>query len=222
MTASSKSEQAGLERRRPLTTWRTWSLATKIMSATIGTLLVGTASYAATSWLVGLSAGSNAQSRSASVSNLTISAIASPSPSNLLYPGATGDVVAKITNPNPFPVTVTAVNLPTNASYAAGYSDAALTTAVSGCDASTGATSSGVAWNFATATSGSSHALSAPLTIAASGTLTVTFTNDAVMGSTSPAACENAYFSMAALTGVAASGGQASATVSPATDSWTS
>jgi hypothetical protein len=47
-------------------------------------------------------------------------------------------------------------------------------------------------------------------------------TNDASMASTAPAACENTYFSMPSLTGVAATGGAATATTSPETDSWTS
>lgn len=200
----------------------TWSVTRKIISATIGVLLVGTASYAATSWLVGLAAGSNAEGRSSSVANITIAATASPSPTNLLYPGATGDVVAVITNSNPFPVTITAVNLPTSTTYGAGYSNSSLTTAVSGCDATTASTGSAVGWSFATSTSGSTHTLTTPLTVAASGSLTVTFTNDASMGSGSPAACEDRYFSMPSLTGVAASGGQATATTSPATDAWTS
>ena len=38
------------------------------------------------------------------MSNLTISATASPAVGNLLYPGGTGDVVVTIANPNPFPV----------------------------------------------------------------------------------------------------------------------
>jgi hypothetical protein len=200
----------------------TWSLTRKIVSATVGTVLVATASYAATSWLVGLSAGSTAEAKSGSVSNITIAATTSPSPSNLLYPGGTGDVVAQISNPNPFPVTITGVNLPTNTTYAAGYSNAGLSTPVAGCDATTTATGSLVGWNFATSTSGSIHTLTTPLTVAASGTLTVTFTNDAAMGSGAPAACQNSYFSMPSLTGVGASGGQATATTSPATDSWTS
>lgn len=197
---------------------RRWSLTTRILSATLGILIAGSAAYAATSWVVGLNAGSNAEGKSATVANLSITAISSPAPTNLLYPGSTGDVVAQITNSNAFPVTITAVNLPASTTYGAGYSNAALTTAQSGCDATT----STVGWNFSTSTSGSSHTLATPLTIAASGTLTVTFTNDAAMGTGSPAACENTYFSMPSLTGVGASAGQATATTSPATDAWTS
>jgi hypothetical protein len=140
-----------------------------------------------------------------------------------LYPGANGDVVVTISNPNPYPVTVTAVNLPTNATYATGYTTSALATTQTGCLA---ATPSDVIWNYSTATSGSSHALTTALTVAASGQannpLSVTLTNDATMTAAAPAACENTYFSMPSLTGVTATGGTATATASPATDSWTS
>jgi hypothetical protein len=58
--------------------------------------------------------------------------------------------------------------------------------------------------------------------VAASGSLTVTFTNDASMTVGSPAACAATFFSMPSLTGVVATGGAATATTSPATDAWTS
>jgi hypothetical protein len=60
------------------------------------------------------------------------------------------------------------------------------------------------------------------VTVAASGSLTVTFTNDVSMTAGAPSACQATYFSMPSLTGVTASGGSATATTSPATDSWTS
>jgi hypothetical protein len=52
--------------------------------------------------------------------------------------------------------------------------------------------------------------------------LVVTFTNDASMTAAAPAACANTYFSMPSLTGVTATGGSATSTTTPATDSWTS
>jgi hypothetical protein len=190
----------------------------RILSVSTGIVLSAAAAYAVTNWTVGLNGGSSGESQSATVSNLTITAVASPSATNLLFPGGTGDVVATITNPNASPVTVTAVNLPTNTTYAAGYTTSALTTAQTGCSSST----SLVGWNFATGTSGSSHTLTTPVTIGAGGTLTVTFTNDATMGSASPAACEGTFFSMPSLTGVSATAGAGTATPSPATSSWTS
>lgn len=193
-----------------------------LVSVVIGALLAGGGAYAASSWVIGLGTGSSGEGQSATVSNVSISAVATPSPSNLLYPGGTGDVVLTITNPNPYPVTITAVQLPTNTTYATGYTTSALTTTQTGCLA---ATPSGVTWNYSTATSGSSHTLTTALTVAASGQgnnpLTVTLTNDASMASAAPAACEATYFSMPSLTGITATGGAATATISPATDSWT-
>lgn len=195
----------------------------KVLSAVAGIVLAGAGAYAATNWVVGLNAGSSGQSQSATISNLSITAVSSPSPSNLLYPGGTGDVVVTIANPNPYPVTITAVQLPTNVTYATGYTTSALTTTQTGCLA---ATPSAVTWNYATGTSGSSHTLTTPLTVGASGQannpLVVTLTNDASMGSTSPSACANTFFSLPALTGVTATGGAATSTTTPATDAWTS
>ena len=202
---------------------RNWSRRTKIVAAIVGAALAGSVAYAATNWVVGLSAGSSGEGQSASISNLSITATASPAAANLLYPGANGDVVVTISNPNAFPVTITAVNLPTNITYAAGFSNSGLTTAQSGCSA---ATPSQVTWNFSTSTSGTSHTLTTPLVVAASGQannpLVVTLTNDASMGTSAPLACAGTYFSMPSFTGVSATGGAATATTSPATDAWTS
>lgn len=195
----------------------------RVVGAVLGAVLAGSAAYAATNWAVGVNSGSSGEGQSASISNLTITAVASPAAGNLLYPGGTGDVVVTIANPNPYPVTVTAFLLPANTTYATGYTTSALTTAQTGCVAST---PSDVVWNFSTATSGTSHTLTTPLVVAASGQpnnpLTVTLTNDASMTSAAPAACANTYFSMPSLTGIAASGGAGTATTSPATDGWTS
>jgi len=196
---------------------------TKIVSAVCGILLAGVGAYAATNWVVGLNSGSSGEGQSAAISNLTISAVASPSATNLMYPGGNGDVVVTISNPNPYPVTITAVQLPTNATYATGYTTSALTTQQAGCLA---ATPSQVTWNFSTATTGTSHTLTTALTVGASGQannpLAVTLTNDASMGATTPAACASTYFSMPSFTGVTATGGAATSTTTPATDSWTS
>jgi hypothetical protein len=120
-------------------------------------------------------------------------------------------------------VTISAVNLPTSSTYAAGFTSSTLGTAQTGCTATT---PSGVTWNFATSTSGSSHALQTNLTVGASGAannpLVVTLTNDALMATTSPAACANTYFSMPSLTAVTATGGAATSTTTPATDAWIS
>ena len=189
----------------------------------IGATAAAGLAYAASNWVVGLAGGSSGEAQSASVSNLTISAVASPAATNLLYPGGNGDVVVSISNPNPFPVTITAVNLPTNTTYANGYTTSALTTTQTGCLT---ATPSDVIWNYSTGSSGSSHTLTTPLTVAASSQpnnpLAVTMTNDASMTASAPAACVNTFFSMPALTGVVATAGGVTPTTTPTTDSWTS
>lgn len=194
----------------------------RLVAALIGAALVSGVAYGTTNWIVGITGGSSGEAHSGSVSNISITAVASPAAGNLLYPGGSGDVVVSISNPNPFPVTITAVQLPSNATYATGYTTSGLTTTQTGCLA---ATPSGVTWSYATGSSGSSHTLTASLTVAASGQsdnpLAVTLTNDASMAMSSPAACESTYFSMPSLTGVSASAG-GTATTSPATDSWTS
>ncbi len=188
----------------------------------MGCVLTGGSTFAAAAWLIGLNSGSSGEGESATIANLTISATASPSATNLLYPGSTGDVVVTIANPNPYPVTITAVNLPTNTTYAAGYSDSSLTTPKAGCTSST----SLVSWNHATASSGSSHTLTTSLTVAASGQssnpLTVTLANAATMNNSSPSACAGTYFSMPSLTGITATSSTGTATASPATSGWTS
>jgi hypothetical protein len=193
-------------------------VAMRFGSGLLGMALVGGAAYGVTNWVVGLNAGSSAEGQGATVSNLSVAAVSSPSASNLLYPGATGDVVLTITNPNVFPVTITGVDLPTSSTFATGYSNASLLSTITGCSSLT----SDVIWNFSTGTSGSAHNLASSLTVGASASLTVTMTNDASMTTAAPAACEAAYFSMPSLTGIVATGGAATATTSPTTDSWTS
>jgi hypothetical protein len=200
-----------------------WTRRARLATGAASVVLTAALAAYATNWVVGLDAGSNGQAQSATITTLTITATATPSPSNTLYPGGSGDVVVTVSNPNKFPVTITAVNLPTNTTYAAGYSDSGLVTAVAGCNASTNA--SYVTWTGSTSTSGSSHTLTTPLVVAASGQannpLTVTFTNGAGMGTSAPLACAGSYFSMPSFTGIAASGGgPGSPTTSPATDTW--
>jgi hypothetical protein len=202
---------------------RHWSRRTILICTIVGALFAGGLAVAASNWVAGLGAGSSGEAQSGTVNNLTITAIATPAATNLLFPGGSGDVVVTISNPNPFPVTLTAVNLPTNATYAGGFSNSALTTAQAGCAA---ATPSGVVWNFSTGTSGSSHTLTTPLTIGATGNannpLTVTLTNDALMALTAPSACQGTFFSMPALIGISATAGGTPVTTTPIADAWTS
>jgi hypothetical protein len=197
---------------------------TKGISIALGMVLAGVAAYAATNWVVGLASNSSGEAQSATLGKLTITAVSSPAPSDLLDPGDSGDVVISIANANPYPVTITAVQLPTNTTFATGFTSSALTTTQSGCLSTT---PSDVTWNFSTATSGSSHTLTTPLTVAASGKannpLVVTLGDDAFMSSSAPLACANTFFSMPSLTGITATGGgTGTATTSPATDGWTS
>jgi len=197
--------------------------AVRAASVVAGTVLTAAVAFAATNWTVSLNSGSSGEAQAGTVSNLTIAAVATPAASNLLFPGGNGDVVATITNPNAVAVTVTAMLLPTNATYATGYTASNLTGAVSGCTSTVGVNQSDVVWNFSTGVSGTSHTLTTPLVVGANSTLTVTLTNDASMTAAAPAACEGVYFSMPSLTGVTASETSGStATTSPATDAWTS
>ena len=55
-----------------------WSVRMKLVSAVCGCVLVAAGAYAATNWVVGLNAGSSGQGQSATISNLSITAVASP------------------------------------------------------------------------------------------------------------------------------------------------
>ena len=62
----------------------------RLLAAIFGAAAVAAVSYGATNWIVGIFGGSSGQGQSASVANLSISAVASPAANNLLYPGGTG------------------------------------------------------------------------------------------------------------------------------------
>ena len=170
-----------------------------------------------------MNSGSSAEGQAASIQNLTVTAVSSPAPTNQRYPGGNGDVVLTVSSPHLYPVTVTGVDLPTNTTDAGGFTTAALTTTRTGCLTTTPID---VIWNFSAATPGSVHTLTSAFTVGASGNannpLTATKTNDASMALTAPAACEVTFFSMPSLTGIAASGGATTATVTPVTDAWSS
>jgi hypothetical protein len=120
------------------------------------------------SWSV--TGSGNGYSKATTAQALTFSD-ASASTTAQLYPGGTGDLVVKVTNPNSFAVTITAVNgngtivtAPTNAT----------------CDASTGVTY--------TNTSGLSQA------VAAGATVTFSVTNKVSMSNSSVDACQGLIF----------------------------
>jgi hypothetical protein len=190
---------------------RAWRVAATV----VGVLLVAGVAFGATNWTVGVHAGSSGQSKAASIANLTITATASPSPVNLVYPGAFGDAVVTITNTSAAPVTITAVSIPSSTTYATGYTNSSLTTTNTNCTAAQGT----VAWRYATGTN--PHTLTSALVVGANSTLTVTFTNDVAMGTSAPTGCKSTYFAMPSFTAVTATAGSGTATTSPATDAWT-
>lgn len=196
------------------------SRTSRIGVAAIGTLLAGAAAYAATNWIIGLTSGSNGEGKSMSITTLTIKAVSSPAPGHLLYPGAEGDVVVTITNNNTFPVTITGVTLPTDTTFAGGFTTTGLVTAQTGCSTST----SHVYWNHTSTVTGSSHTLAHAITVSEQGSVKVTFTDEAVMTTNSPSTCESTYFSMPSLTGISATSANktTTATSGTVTDSWSS
>jgi hypothetical protein len=186
----------------------------------LGFLLTGTAAFAAGNWLVGLNGGSSGEAKAGAVSNLTVTATASQTPANLLFPGGTGDVVVNIANPNAFPVSITGFNVPTNTTYAVGYTDSGLGTADTDCTGGAGAAPSLVTYTGATGTSGSVHTLGSTLVVAANGSLVATLTRAATMDANSPNGCQNTYFSMPSFTGIAATAGGSPVTAPNATVTW--
>jgi len=162
--------------------------------------------------------GSSGEAKSATVSNLTVAAVATPAAGNLLYRAATATSCSRS-------------RTRTRSRHRHGREPAdqlgvrgrvhdkwpvERTAGLLVCQ-------SDVIWNYSSATSGSAHALTtrSPSRPPANRvTLYVTLTNDASMTAASPAACENTYFSMPSLAGIAASGG-AGCYGEPATDAWT-
>jgi hypothetical protein len=135
--------------------------------------------YAATSWVVNLNSGSSAEGQAATIQNLTVTAVSSPAPTNKLYPSGTVDVVLTISNPNPYPVTVTGVDLPTNTTYADGYTTAALSTTQTVDSPRHRATLSGTSPRPPRTARTRTPAATVGASGNASNPLTVTLTNDA-------------------------------------------
>lgn len=121
-------------------------------------------------WSVGSDPG-NGYAKAVTAQNLTLSD-ASASTSAQLYPGGTGDVKVKVTNPNSFAVTITAVNGAGSITSDKG----------AGCDAATGV-------SFTNQT-GLTQA------VGAGATVTFTLTGAAAMASTSASSCQGAVFTI--------------------------
>ena len=105
-------------------------------------------------------------------SNLTLSD-ASASTTADLYPGATGSVKLKVTNPNPFPVRITSV---------AKQASAITSDKGAACDASTGVTFS--------------DQTGLTLDVAAGATVTLTLANAISMSNASDNSCQGALFTI--------------------------
>ena len=133
----------------------------------LGLALAGTVAFAA--WTATGSGNGYAQAKTA-VALTTVDVSASTTPQ--LYPGGSGDVLVKITNPNPYGVTVT------------GVTGAGAITSDKGasCDASTGVT-------YSAPTSPS-------LVVAAGASTQFTLTGAAAMSNASNNACQGAIFTI--------------------------
>jgi len=171
------------------------------------------------SWAVGSDPG-NGYAKAKSSANLTLSD-ASASTTAQLFPGGTGDVLVKVTNPNPFAVTITAIVLPGASQLAAGFRDPQLRSPKPGC----GPANSQVTWSDSTSQP-SVHTLDQPLTVGSrtstTGVLDVRLTGAVTMGSGTPAACAQTFFALPSLTGVRASASSRPPTPSPIADRWVS
>ena len=123
------------------------------------------------SWAVGSDPG-NGYAKATTAQNLTLSD-ASAFTTAQLYPGAHGDVVVRVTNPNPFAVTITAVK---------GTGGAITSNKGAACDAATG-----VSYSDQTGLS---------LSLAAGATSNFTLANAASMSNASDTSCQGAVFSI--------------------------
>jgi len=142
----------------------------RLVLALSAVALVATSAVTFGSWSVSSSAGSG-YSKAKLALNLTL-ADASASTSAQLYPGGTGDLWVKVTNPNPFAVTVTSV---TGAGTISSDKGAA-------CDAATGVTF--------TNTTGLSQA------VGAGATVTFSLASKVSMSNASDNTCQGAVFTV--------------------------
>lgn len=117
-----------------------------------------------------------------------------------LYPGGTADVSVTVRNPNPYPIVITGVALPSSAQYAQGFSTPSLLVRRSGC----GSVDSRVVWQYALVAHVTEHRLAHPLRIAPGADRRVILVDAASMSRSAPAMCEGAFFVMPSLQGVTA------------------
>ncbi len=155
------------------------------------------------------------------VSNLSATSVLVGPGSSYLSPGGTGDVWIQISNPNSFPVEITAVTLPRSSIDASGRQIRGHGGPHRGCG---GNLQSGVTWRGARPNTTSVHILTAPIVIGASGSgdnpLTVKLADAARMDVTVPASCESTVFDMPSLAGLTTRRAAFPPTSSPTTSRW--
>jgi len=139
-----------------------------IALALVAVIIAGGATFG--SWAVGSDPG-NGYAKATTATNLTFNNVSGTTVAQL-YPGGNGDVKVSVNNPNPFPVTITAVN----ASGGAITSDKG-----AACDASTGVTYTNQ---------------TVSQVVPAGGTVPFTLTGAAHMDNTSDSSCQGAVFSI--------------------------
>lgn len=158
-----RPRHAAPRRRRPLAR-RLSRLAGTALATSVAVLgVVGTAYGVWTSGGVGTSTLAAASAQPLTTSPVTL-------PTTLLYPGATADAALTVNNPNPFPVTVTAISAGTITSDKGAA-----------CDASTGV-------SFATQ--------SGSWSVAAGGSRTLSLPGAVTMSNASADACQGAVFTV--------------------------
>lgn len=139
---------------------------------TVGTLFAGAMLAGSVAFAAWTATGAGSGYAKASSAQALTTVDVSASTVATLYPGATGNVLLRIANPNSYPVTVTDV-----AGSGAIDSDA-----VAACDASTGVT-------FTNQTGLS-------LNVPASGAATFTLTGSVAMSNSSHTSCQGAIFTI--------------------------
>ena len=133
--------------------------------------LVAAAAVAVAAWQTSGSGPAYAKAQTAATLTL---GDASASTSADLYPGATGALTIKITNPNPFPIKITTVALQTGGVVTSNKGPA--------CDASTGVSVS--------------NQTGLAIAVGASTTSTVTVPNAVSMSNASDNSCQGAVFTV--------------------------